>query len=811
MLKHFFNITIFFTSIFVFSQETKEINAIRIDTPPKIDGLLNDPVWENLEPYGNFYMFDPGYETKERETHTTQVKMAYDDKAIYFAAYIYDNEPDKILRQFSQRDNVNVQADKFSIALNTYNDGINETRFFVTSAGTIGDARSIGGEDDDFSYNVVFESNISFDEKGWYAEFKIPYNALRFPEVNIQDWSINFYREIRHLNETYVWNHVDRSVGEITQYNGLVKGVENIKPPLRLTLYPFAQGEVKTVDGDTDANFTAGMDIKYGISDSFTLDATLIPDFGQTAFDDVRLNLGPFEQQFDENRQFFIEGTELFTKGNLFYSRRIGGDPTLNPDDELLENEEVVDDPDNEKVGLLNAIKVSGRTKGNLGVGFFNAVTKKTEATIRDTINGSTRNVVTEPLANYNIFVLDQQFNQNSSVTLINTNVTRNGDFRDANVTGLLYDVSTKSNSYNIDGGVRMSHINDENNTSGVNIYNIISKTKGNFRWEAAHFFSNKGYDNNDLGIQRRNNFNNVRGEISYQIFEPTKLFNRYRIRLWAAHRRLYKPSVQSRNSIGFNGFFSTKNRFAFGTGIRYDTKDNNYFEPRVDGKFVVFDPNMGGNVWVSSDYRKKFAYDIRFGHRQWLNESFDENRYHFFLRLSPRYRFSDKFLVILQTEFLNQYDQFGYVDDIDDDVYFGLRDIRRIENSLNASYNFDPYKAINIRFRNFWSTANYKKNVFYSLNDDGSRSLTNYDISENDPNTNFNIWNIDMSFRWRFAPGSEAILLYRNQMFNEDELSDLGYSDSLNNLFEEPSEHTISLKIIYFLDVNNWKRSFKS
>ena len=138
-------------------------------------------------------MYQPGNEGTVDPNYQTEVKMAYDDKAVYVAAYMFDPDSGNILSQFSQRDEVFVQADNFSIALNTYNDGINETRFYVTSAGTIGDA--IRGQNSfDFGYNVVFDCKISKDDKGWYAEFKIPYNALRFPEVEVQDWSVNFYR-----------------------------------------------------------------------------------------------------------------------------------------------------------------------------------------------------------------------------------------------------------------------------------------------------------------------------------------------------------------------------------------------------------------------------------------------------------------------------------------------------------------------------------------------------------------------------------------------------------------------------------------
>ncbi|WP_027391735.1 DUF5916 domain-containing protein [Aquimarina latercula] len=793
-------------TILLFGQEKKQITAHRISTSPKIDGILDDQVWLDISPSGNFNMWQPGNDGTIPESLRTEVKMAYDDKAVYFAAYLYDDQPDKILRQFSQRDNVFAQADFFNISMNTYNDGINETRFFITSAGTIGDARA-DQFNEDFSYNVVFDAKISFDEKGWYAEFKIPYNALRFPEIPVQDWSINFFRRLQNRNETHSWNFVDNEVGQRTQYNGLVKGVKDINPPVRLTFFPFVQGLATTSDGETETDFSAGLDVKYGLSDSFTLDATLIPDFGQAAFDEVRLNLGPFEQTFGENRQFFTEGTELFNKGRIFFSRRVGNGPTGSVSDEdLLENEIAEDAPT--KVNLLNALKISGRTKGNLGIGFFNAITEKTEIRITDTITGNQRKKVVEPLANYNIFVLDQQFNNNSSISLINTNVTRNGsDFRDANVTGLVWNLANKANSYRLTGRSIVSQVNlPGDNIGGFRSELDFDRIKGKWRYGFGHDLANTTFDINDLGVNFRNNFNSFRVSTSYQIFEPTKLFNNYRINLFARHRRLYDPSVQTSNSLGVDWFFVTRERFAFGGFTIYDSDTDDYFEPRVDGRFVTFSENLGVNLWVSSDYRKKFAYDIRLFHRNW----FEDDQQTYSMNLSPRYRFSDKLLVIWTTDYSVRKRNFGYIDNDDTDVFLGQRDITTVENSLSASYNFDPYKAINLRFRNFWSTADYSENIFYTLNDDGSRTQTDYDTTENDPNTNFNIWNLDLSFSWRFAPGSEATLLYRNQIFNQDELSTINYTDSLDNLFGQPIKHTLSLRVVYFLDINNLKGSFK-
>ncbi|NND88601.1 MAG: carbohydrate binding family 9 domain-containing protein [Flavobacteriaceae bacterium] len=407
MLKNVLGLVALCCSIIANAQVSKTMQVERIDQAPKIDGILDDEVWKSLPVYNDFHMYQPGNEGTIDPSYQTEVQMAYDDRAVYVSAFMKHPDPSVIPTQFSQRDEVGVQADVFAVALNTYNDGINETRFYVTSAGTIGDSK-VSQNNQDFGYDVVFECRISFDEAGWYAEYRIPYNALRFPEVEVQNWSVNFYRQLTNENETHTWNFIKNGVGRETQYNGKIEGVQNINPPTRLTLFPFAQGVATSFDGTTNTNFSAGMDIKYGISDSFTLDATLIPDFGQAAFDRVELNLGPFEQTFSENRQFFTEGVELFNKGRIFFSRRVGNAPTGRVSD-LAENETISEFP--ERVNLLNAIKLSGRTKEELGVGIFNAITEKTYAIVTDSVSGVTRDVLVEPLTNYNIVVLDQQFN----------------------------------------------------------------------------------------------------------------------------------------------------------------------------------------------------------------------------------------------------------------------------------------------------------------------------------------------------------------------------------------------------------------
>lgn len=785
------------------TQTKKEYVAKRISEAPKIDGLLNDPAWQNIPTATDFLMVEPGDGNPSRKTHPTEVKIIYDDEAIYIAAYLFDNEPERILRQFTQRDNIG-QSDFFIFDLNTYNDGENQTRFLITSAGTLADAKMAGGNED-YSYNVVWEGEISFDENGWYAEIKIPYAALRFPKREEQIWGMQMARQITHLNETYSWNYINKSIGKISQYTGLLKGIKNIDPPVRLSFYPYSSIEVDNYQGITQTTFSAGLDFKYGITDAFTLDATLIPDFGQTAFDDVELNLGPFEQAFNENRAFFNEGTELFTKGDLFYSRRVGDAPIGFSDaqDEMLDNEILVENP--ETANLLNAVKISGRTEDDLGIGFFNAVTKETRAIFRDTINQNQRERITEPLSNYNILVLDQQFNQNSSITLINTNVTRDGHFRDGNVTGFLFDVFNKSNSFNFEGEAKMSNVNlPSQNLTGFASTFSIDRTKGNFRYGAEHDFANKTYDINDLGLNFRNNYNNFFWRTSYEIFEPKGNFNALSLNIFGNHTRRYQPNIATGTDIGISGFAATKTRFAFGANAVLESDFKDFFEPRRDGEYIIYNQSLGFEPWISTDFRKKFAIDVRLSYRDYFKS--DQESYQ--LRLRPRFRFNNKFNLIYSFRFNTTNNRNSFVSLLPKNILFGNRNTKSIENSLQVNYNFNNRQALNLSVRNFWSVATFGEDQFGILLENGRLGQVDYQYSEgNNPNVNFNIWNLDLSYRWRFAPGSEAILLYRNSVFKLDDKSEVGYLESLENLFGESLRQNLSLRVVYFIDYNNIRK----
>ncbi|PCI35337.1 MAG: hypothetical protein COB60_03385 [Flavobacteriaceae bacterium] len=793
-------IIIFFTfSLHAQDIKKKSVRTTRIQLVPNIDGKLDESFWLGADQAKDFVMFKPGDGDPETDKKTV-VKIVYDDEAIYFGAIMYDTNPSSIPTQETTRDNIG-NADFLLISINPNNDGQNDTEFLVTSAGTQGDAK-VSSNNEDWSWNAVWESAVQINDDSWVVEMKIPYSALRFSNTNMKAWGLNIHRRIQSTNEQFVWNYIDKSSSLFTQFAGEISGISNITPPVRLSVSPYASVTSTSFDGENDLAYSVGMDLKYGINESFTLDATLIPDFGQTAFDDVVLNLGPFEQRYSEQRSFFTEGTELFGKGRLFYSRRIGNTPTgYNDAENLVGENETIDNPT--KVDMLNAIKISGRTKENLGIGVFNAITEKTYARITDMDTKEVRKIVTEPFTNYNVLVLDQQFNKTSSVTLVNTNVTRDGHFRDANVTGLLFNILNKKNTHFIDGSFKLSNIRENGKTS-TGFYGDFSlgKSSGNHQYELGLSKVNDKYDINDLGYYRQNNYKRFYGRYTYRIFNPKGKYDNYGLNVWANLNYLDQPNTYTYTSIGGNFWGNTTKRNNIGLSAYIKLSNSkDFYEPRTEDFTRYFKENLLGrlNVWFSSDYRKKFAIDVSAGGL--FRAETNENGYWF--GLTPRYRFNDKFQVRYGIDFENVFNSKSYATTLDNgNIIFGTRDSKNVVNNISAGYNFSVKSGLNLTFRHYWSPVSYEKN-FLLLNDKGGLDATTY---QDNLDINYNIWNFDLSYSWEFAPGSQLTAIYRNSLFKSDDLADLKFGNNIKNLFDEPMTNMVSIKCIYYLDYNNVK-----
>ncbi|HOP03723.1 MAG TPA: DUF5916 domain-containing protein [Tenuifilaceae bacterium] len=806
-----FSIFLFIFSITTFSKPQKKatsgkkfLEAFRIAEEIKIDGFLNESDWERAQVATDFYQYEPFNGSFPSEK--TEVRVLFDDEAIYIGAILFDTNPENIYCELGQRDNSdNLKSDAFSVLLSTYNDGINYQDFIVSASGVQTDIMRTGNSSDR-SWNAVWTSKVSINEQGWIVEMKIPFSALRFSKNSATNWGLNFRRLIKRYNEWDTWNPIDNSISGIVNQSGELSGISDIKPPLRLSFSPYISAYVEKFPNSKSLNYrlNGGMDVKVGLSESFTLDMTLIPDFGQVKSDEKVLNISPFEVKYDEQRPFFIEGMDLFDKGNIFYSRRIGSKPSgyHTISDSLRTNEIVAENPS--ETSMINATKISGRTAKGLGVGFFNAITSEANALIKDTVSGAEREVATQGLTNYNMLVLDQTLPNNSYVSLANTNLLHPYANYYSNVTATDFIFRNKTTKYALQGVGAVSQIYADSSTIGYKSYLVAQKTSGNFLFNVWNNIESEQYNPNDLGyLQKANEFSNG-VEVGYKIYQPFwKLLN-WNSWVGFSHNQLYNPRVYNKSSVYVSLRTTiTRSYLTLGTDFSFNPKEtHDYDEPRTNDRMLIRPRNISGSFWTSSDYRKPVALDTGAGY--WKAEDFSYNG--LYVSLSPRLRFSNNFFVVYEVRQDFENNNLGYAGKSDNEIYMGFRDVSTLTNTINGLLSFNSLSNINLRIRHYWRWIDYSS--YHTLYDDGTLSapLENHNM---DNNINFNLFNIDLTYQWNFAPGSELSVVWKNaiELSNGDVRSN--FFSNFGDVLSSGQVNSLSFKILYYIDYQHVKNSF--
>ncbi|MFM7672261.1 MAG: DUF5916 domain-containing protein [Bacteroidota bacterium] len=793
----------------------KRATALRITRAPKLDGQLNDSVWAQSSPLTDFIQVFPQLGAPAPRSAT--VRILYDNQAIYVGAELSD-DPRLIRKQFTPRDaEGQADVDFFSIFFDTYNDKQNGFQFGVTPVNVQSDARITPAYNGGFgvygdkTWDAVWDSRVRIHDKGWTVEMMIPYSALRFAKKDIQDWGIQALRFTRRNNERSFWNALDPQLDGFANQFGLLTGLQDIEPPLRLSLSPYVSAGFarSPVPGgfENDAFQNGGMDLKYGVNESFTLDMTLVPDFGQVISDNVINNLTPFEVQFQENRPFFTEGTELFTKAKLFYSRRVGATPKgyygvnalaqSNPDWEIRHNPS--------RTQLFNAFKFSGRDRNKLGVGIFNAVTAPMEARLRSRTTGKDSSILTEPLANYNIVVLDQALKNRSSITFTNTNVIRNGSARDANVTGVDLALFDKKNVHVLRSRMRYSQVWGPVNKTGWAGNLKYSKVSGLCQYDLTTNIESKQYDPNDLGFLMAPNEMNFFAKLAYREQRPTKRFNSFSYSIDPRLQYLYNPHRFVNADVSVTGFWWFKNFWdaSITSGISPGWT-NDYFELRTPGRALRLPPNVFVEVQGSSDSRKKLFWRYNMG---WAVASrFDNTYYRFGSGL--RYRFSDRFLMELQSDSKLEENQLGYafLRDVDGGPVVGFRRNQEVTNVLTGIYHFAYRLNLSLRVRHYWNQVTYSS--FHRVDSRGDLLSYAFVPGRDD---NVNLFNVDAFLTWDYWLGSRLIVGYKNWLSGLDRLpistSKHPYYSNLSGSFDLRHGHEVSARFIYFLDAQRFRK----
>ncbi len=788
-----------------FSQKIRQIRAVKTNATFKIDGDLSEAAWKESPVITGLVELRPDPGKVESHSHRSEFYLLYDDNNIYFGGYCHEKSADSVSKELVGRDKIG-SSDFVGIVFDTYHDKINGSGFYVTPYGEQYDAKysETGNEDD--TWNAVWESAAKMQPDGWTFEMRIPYSALRFANKDNQDWGLNIIRKRQRTSEQYFWNEIDPNKNGFLSQEGVWTGIQKIHPPLRLSFspyfstylnhYPYHTGGVK----DFTSSVNGGMDVKYGINESFTLDMTLIPDFGQVQSDNKVLNLSPFEVKYNENRSFFTEGTELFSKGNLFYSRRIGSTPIHYYDLEshIDSSEHIVKNPVESK--LINATKISGRTAKGLGIGFLNALTQPMYAMVEND-NGVKRKIPTNPLTNYNILVLDQTLKNNSSVSLVNTSVLRKGHDYDADVSALVFNLYNKKNVYNWNGKIAVSNIfNKGSKTVSGYMHNIgFGKVGGRFNFQLNEELTTANYNPNDLGILFNNNYVDHYLYVGYNWNKPGKWYNQLHLNNNFSYSRRLTPSVYQ--SFHYNGNINgqLKSLNYVGININFIAKGNDFYEPRVANRFYKTPASFNVDGWIETNSAKKYyvSADANIGFSNLFN-----NRY-YNLQVSNNYRFNDKFSVGHMLNLNPSYNGAGFAAVSGSDIIFSKRDRLTVENILTSKYNFDRRNGITFRLRHYWSQVRSKD--FYTLQQDGS--LVKNVSYDGNTNQNLNIFNIDMVYTWEFAPGSFLNVVWKNSVYSGDQRINDSYFKNFKNTVASPQDNNISLKVIYYLDALSFRK----
>jgi hypothetical protein len=791
-----------------------EFSTKRVSSSPKIDGKLDEDIWNKSIDPTQFTQFKPN--NGKKSDFLTAVELVYDDNALYLSATLYDPEPSEIRKEFGKRDDFDRNTDWFGILVDPYNSGQNAFSFFVSAAGVQGDYFIIG-DDWDENWDAVWESAIAYDNNGWTVEMKIPYYALRFPASSQQNWGINFYRQVTRNQEESYWNPVDNAIRGTVNQSGVLRGLEDIKPPVRLSLLPYATTIYTNdgVNGKEKFSFTGGMDLKYGINESYTLDMALIPDFSQVQSDNVVLNLSAYEVQYSENRQFFTEGTELFDKGNLVYSRRIGS--TFGEIDYDDETEEVTSSPT--AAPLINATKISGRNGKGWGLGFLNAVTNKTHASIRNIETGETRDEQIDPLTNFNVLVVDKLLKNNSNVNLINTNVTRLDNGNDANVTGASVSLLDSTNTYRFSAFGAVSNIYNAED-AGVSSeledgykYSVgLSKVSGSFQYGVSRSVESKDYNPNDFGFNRAANSISHSMSLMYRIFKPTGVFNYYRANVSGSYSQLFRPRAFTSTDVYASTYAQFKNFWAVGMSSSLRPVNSyDYFEPREEGYYLVQPGSYSVNSWMESDARKPVALYIN--QNSWRRPDW-EQAYNS-LGASIRYRVNNKLSIDFRVSRETSEDSKGYVTKLYDEgealqeIVFGERDVLTTNNVLGSKYTFNNKMGLTLRVRHYWSNVKY--NGFYDLQSDGQLAQSDYEgldeSGQKQHDTNFNALNVDFVYFYQIAPGSFLNVVWKDSISSSDNNADINFAENFDKTLSLPQINSLSVRLTYFIDYNSARK----
>jgi hypothetical protein len=328
------------------ARDGRRLIIVRAAGSVTLDGTLDETAWAAAPVAKDFIQNDP--DEGAPATYDTEVRVVYDDEAIYFGVLARDDQPGLLTISDIKKDFNTGTSDGFRVVLDTFADRRNGYQFATNPAGAKWDAQMANeGRENNANWDGIWEVSARVTETGWTAELKIPFKTLKFDRADPQTWGVNFERKIRRLNEDSYWSPLPRIYSlERVSLAGTIEGMRSVRPGRNLRFKPYALGSTNSITGfDTIRNGEAGFDVKYGLTSGTTWDFTVNTDFSQVEADEQQVNLSRFSLFFPEKRDFFLENSGVYQFGGggggggggaaggrqngsqdmrLFFSRRIG-------------------------------------------------------------------------------------------------------------------------------------------------------------------------------------------------------------------------------------------------------------------------------------------------------------------------------------------------------------------------------------------------------------------------------------------------------------------------------------------------------
>jgi hypothetical protein len=730
-------------------------SAVRTATAPSIDGRLDDAAWNGAPVTSLFVQRDP--DEGEPASEATEVRIAYDDEAIYIGARMHDRG--NVTSRLGRRDMTNASSDWFRVGLDSYYDRRTAFRFEVNPAGVRRDFTVSGtSAEGDLAWDAVWDAAATIDANGWTAEMRIPFSQLRFTDADEQTWGLQLERIIDRRQELAMFSFTPKSEAGGVPAFGDLTGLRGLRPGRKLELLPYvlSQGTFQAASSNPfvdahDMDAAAGLDAKYRITSNLTLTATANPDFGQVEVDPAIINLTAFETRFEERRPFFVEGANSFRFGgtvggpsaaaaSVLYTRRIGRAPQLG----IPANEGDIPS----FATILGAAKMNGKTASGWSLGVLNATTGAEHARYRDPF-GATQRALVEPLTNYFIGRVNRELRRGQTqiggiVTTTNRDLAsdaRANQLReDAYSGGIDFVHEWANRGWNLSGFLVGSHVDgnqqailatqrsstryyqrpdathvrlDPTATSMGGVAGSVQMRKAaGLHWTSDSWiqFVSPGYEVNDVGFLTRSDRRAFGNGINYNQRTPGKIWRDWRSTTYVNYAQNYDGDT-------IDHFYWTR---LVMTHLSYWQADGAvWYEPeRTDDRFTRGGPlanRPSVTRWIGivrSDVRKPFTGTLEYN--LVADRAGSRNRYwdlQLSLRTSPRWNLAvgPRFQHVIQDA---QYVS-AIVDPLMTDTYgtryiFSHLDQRETSIVTRLNYTFTPDLSFELYAQPLVSNGDY-------------------------------------------------------------------------------------------------------